>query len=85
MKLAAPDGPDGDARVLPPRCNPTPSMGLNKRLAPHGDPCHTRLRLGIPQCSEPVLDLGDEFKVAAADELLAKLEQVFGERVAVLR
>jgi len=25
-----------------------------------------------------VLDLGDEFKVAAADELLAKLEQVFG-------
>jgi hypothetical protein len=49
------------------------------------NPCHTRLRLGIPQCSEPVLDLGDEFKVAAADELLAKLEQVFRERVAVLR
>ncbi|HEX7598813.1 MAG TPA: DNA polymerase III subunit alpha, partial [Polyangia bacterium] len=48
-------------------------------------PCRTRLHLEIPQRSETILDLGDDFKVAAADELLAKLEQVFGDRVAVLR
>ena len=58
---------------------------LEKLLRQFSGPCHTRLRLEIPQRSETVLDLGDEFKVAAADELLAKLEQVFGERVAVLR
>ena len=58
---------------------------LHKLLRQFPGPCHTRLRLEIPQRSETVLDLGDDFKVAAADELLAKLEQVFGERVAVLR
>jgi hypothetical protein len=47
MKLAAPDGPDGGARVLPPRCNPTPSMGLKKRLAPHGGPP----KFYVPNCS----------------------------------
>jgi hypothetical protein len=58
---------------------------LHKLLRQFPGPCHTRLRLEIPQRSETVLDLGDDFKVAAADELLAKLEQIFGERVAVLR
>jgi len=58
---------------------------LHKLLRQFPGTCHTRLRLEIPQRSETVLDLGDDFKVAAADELLAKLEQVFGERVAVLR
>jgi DNA polymerase-3 subunit alpha len=58
---------------------------LHKLLRQFPGSCHTRLRLEIPQRSETILDLGDEFKVAAADELLAKLEQTFGERVAVLR
>ena len=58
---------------------------LHKLLRQFPGTCHTRLRLEIPQRSETVLDLGDDFKVAAADELLAKLEQVFGERVAVLQ
>jgi hypothetical protein len=58
---------------------------LHKLLRQFPGPCRTRLRLEIPQRSETVLDLGDDFKVAAADELLAKLEQIFGERVAVLR
>ena len=58
---------------------------LHKLLRQFPGKCHTRLRLEIPQRSETVLDLGDDFKVAAADELLAKLEQIFGERVAVLR
>jgi DNA polymerase-3 subunit alpha len=59
--------------------------GLQKLLRQYPGPCKTRLHLEIPQRSETILDLGDEFKVAAADELLAKLEQIFGDRVAVLR
>jgi len=47
--------------------------------------CRTRLRLEIPQRSETIFDLGEDFKVEASDELLARLEQVFGDRVAVLR
>jgi DNA polymerase-3 subunit alpha len=58
---------------------------LHTLLRQFPGPCRARLRLEIPQRSETVLDLGDDFKVAAADELLAKLEQIFGERVAVLR
>jgi len=58
---------------------------LHKLLRQFPGPCRTRLRLEIPQRSETILDLGEEFKVAAADELLARLEQTFGERVAVLR
>ncbi len=60
-------------------------VALKKLLLLHPGPCRTRLRLEIPQRSETLLDLGDEFKVAADDELLARLEQLFGERVAVLR
>jgi DNA polymerase-3 subunit alpha len=58
---------------------------LQKLLRQFPGNCRTRLRLEIPQRSETVFDLGDEFKVAASDELLAKLEHVFGDRVAVLR
>lgn len=47
---------------------------LHKLLRQFSGPCHARLRLEIPQRSEPILDLGYDFKVAAADELLAKLE-----------
>jgi hypothetical protein len=39
----------------------------------------------IPKRSASVLDLGDEYKVAATDDLLARIEQLFGDRVAVLR
>jgi hypothetical protein len=58
---------------------------LEKLLRQFPGGCRTRLRLEIPQRSEAIFDLGDEFKVEASDELLAKLEQVFGDRVAVLR
>jgi DNA polymerase III alpha subunit len=40
---------------------------LHKLLRQFPGPCHTRLRLEIPQRNETVLDLGDDFKVAAAD------------------
>jgi DNA polymerase-3 subunit alpha len=62
------------------------SLGtLHRLLRQYPGPCKTRLRLEIPQRSETVLDLTDEFNVAASEELLMRLEQVFGERVAVLR
>ena len=41
--------------------------------------------MGIPKRSETVLDLGDDYKVAATDDLLAGIERIFGARVAVLR
>jgi DNA polymerase-3 subunit alpha len=60
-------------------------VSLQKLLLQFPGNCRTRLRLEIPQRSETIFDLGQEFNVAASDELLAKLEQVFGDRVAVLR
>ncbi len=60
-------------------------LTLQKLLRQFPGGCRTRLRLEIPQRSETVFDLGEEFRVEASDELLARLEQVFGDRVAVLR
>jgi DNA polymerase-3 subunit alpha len=60
-------------------------VALEKLLRDHSGPCRTLLRLEIPKRSETVLDLGDEYKVAATDDLLARIEQLFGNRVAVLR
>ena len=58
---------------------------LEKLLRSHEGPCRVVLRMEIPKRSETVLDLGDDYKVAATDELLARIEQIFGARVAVLR
>jgi DNA polymerase-3 subunit alpha len=60
-------------------------MALQKLLRDHVGPCRTLLRLEIPKRSESVLDLGDDYKVAATDDLLARIEQLFGQKVAVLR
>ncbi len=60
-------------------------VALQKLLQQFPGSCRTRLRFEIPQRSETVFDLSDEFNVEASDELLARLEQVFGDRVAVLR
>ena len=54
-------------------------------LRNHTGACRTMLRMEIPKRSETILDLGDDYKVAASDELLARIEQIFGARVAVLR
>jgi DNA polymerase-3 subunit alpha len=58
---------------------------LEKLLRAHAGPCRTTLRMEIPKRSESILDLGDDYKVAASDDLLARIEQIFGDRVAVLR
>jgi DNA polymerase-3 subunit alpha len=42
------------------------------------------LRLKIPRRSETVIPLGEGYQVAPSDELLARLERLFGERVATL-
>ena len=60
-------------------------QALEKLLRAHAGNCRTTLRMEIPKRSETVLDLGDDYKVAATDDLLARIEQIFGDRVAVLR
>src|SRR5262249_22725598 len=58
---------------------------LDRLLRQYPGACRTRLRLEIPTRSETILDLPDHYKVAASDDLLIKLEQLFGRQVAVLR
>jgi DNA polymerase-3 subunit alpha len=44
--------------------------------------CQAVLRVRIPQRSESVIPLGADWTVAPSDELLTRLERLFGERVA---
>jgi DNA polymerase III subunit alpha len=58
---------------------------LEKLLRLHSGGCRSVLRMEIPMRSETILALGDDYKIAASDDLLARIEQIFGDRVAVLR
>jgi DNA polymerase-3 subunit alpha len=58
---------------------------LKELLERHRGTCKTVLHLCIPARSETVVLLGAEFQVAPTDELLNRLESLFGESVAVLR
>jgi DNA polymerase-3 subunit alpha len=58
---------------------------LEKVLRMHTGGCRAVLRMEIPMRSESILPLGDDYKIAASDDLLARIEQIFGDRVAVLR
>ena len=51
--------------------------------APRGA-CQAWVRLSIPQRSEIVIALGDRWMVSPSDELLNRLERVFGDRIATL-
>jgi DNA polymerase-3 subunit alpha len=44
--------------------------------------CQAIVRLRIPQRSETVIPLGERYSVAPSDDLLARLERLFGDRVA---
>ena len=46
--------------------------------------CKTVLHVRIPDRSETIVPLGEAYNVAANDELLTRLERLFGSRVAVL-
>ena len=74
-----------DIRLNADRLTEESLQNLHKLLRQYPGPCRARLHLEIPQRSETVLELGEEYKVAASEELLVRLEQAFGERVAVLR
>ena len=65
--------------------NQTQLSELKGILRAHQGPCTTWLHLKIPMRSETVLALGDAFSVKPSDELLTRIERLFGERVAVLR
>jgi len=64
---------------------PDSLVTFKKLILEHPGACRTLLRLKIPQRSETILDLGDDHKVAPNDELLARIDQLFGDRVAILR
>lgn len=51
--------------------------------APRGA-CQAVVRLAIPQRSQLVIPLGDRWMISPSDDLLTRLERVFGERVATL-
>jgi DNA polymerase-3 subunit alpha len=58
---------------------------LERLLRQFPGPCRTWLHLEIAKRSDTVLELPPEYAVAASEELLARVEQLFGDRVAVLR
>jgi DNA polymerase-3 subunit alpha len=74
-----------DIRLEVERTTPEGLVTLEKLLRQYPGTCKTRLMLRIPKRSETVLDLGEDYKVAPSDELLARIEQIFGGRVAFLR
>lgn len=74
-----------DLRLNADVVSPDSLVALKKLILAHPGSCRTLLRLEIPQRSETILDLGDDHKVAPNDELLARIDQLFGQRVAVLR
>ena len=54
-------------------------------LLAHKGNCATYLHVKIPLRSETVIPLGDTFTVAPSDELLLRVERLFGDRVAIFR
>jgi DNA polymerase-3 subunit alpha len=58
---------------------------LKSILLQHVGECRTHVTLSLPRRSRTKLVLSERFSVNPSDELLVKLERLFGERVAVLR
>jgi DNA polymerase III subunit alpha len=54
-------------------------------LSGHKGTCATYLHVKIPLRSETVIPLGGEFTVAPTDDLLVRIERLFGDRVALFR
>jgi DNA polymerase-3 subunit alpha len=55
-------------------------------LAAHKGSCATYLHLKIPlQRTETIIPLGDRFAVTPTDDLLFRIERLFGDRVAIFR
>lgn len=58
---------------------------LEKVLRTFEGSCRTRLLMEIPQRSQTTIDLPDDYRVPATEEVLSKIEQLFGPQAAVLR
>ncbi len=65
-------------------CSPEQIEALRLLLASSRGSCKTVLRVQIPDRSETVIVLGDNWSVAPTEELLTGLERLFGEPVARL-
>jgi DNA polymerase-3 subunit alpha len=74
-----------DIRLNADRVTEDGLRSLEKLLRQFPGPCRTQLHLEIPKRSEALFNLPEEYKVVASDELLARIEMLFGEKVAVLR
>ncbi len=74
-----------DIRLNADLCTEASLSSLEKLLRQYPGPCRTQLQLEIPKRSQTILELPEEYRVVASDELLARIEQLFGDRVAVLR
>jgi DNA polymerase-3 subunit alpha len=74
-----------DIRLNADRVTEDGLRSLERLLRQFPGPCRTQLHLEIPKRSEAILALPEEYKVVASDELLARIEMLFGEKVAVLR
>jgi DNA polymerase-3 subunit alpha len=64
------------------RITPEQIDGLRDVLSGTRGGCQAVLRLRIPQRCEAVIPLGADWSVSASDELLTRLERLFGERIA---
>jgi DNA polymerase-3 subunit alpha len=64
---------------------PTQIEDLKGILAAHRGACATYLHVKIPMRSETVIPLGADFAVAPSDDLLLRIERLFGDRVAIFR
>ena len=54
-------------------------------LTAHKGGCATYLHVKIPMRSETVIPLGANFAVTPSDDLLLRIERLFGDRVAIFR
>jgi DNA polymerase-3 subunit alpha len=57
---------------------------LKSLLRAHPGSCSAFIHVVIPLRSETVIPLGPEFSVAPSDDLLLRLDRLFGTRVAIL-
>lgn len=73
-----------DIRLNADACSPQQIESLRGVLSSSRGSCQTVLRLEIPRRSETVIPLGDSWRVAPSDELLVRLERLFGSRVTTL-
>ncbi len=58
---------------------------LKEALLQHVGECRTHLEIILPKHSRTHLVLSERFSVNPCDELLVKLERMFGERATVLK